>query len=132
MLTQLRIEHIATVDTLELSFTQGLSVITGESGAGKSLLFQAIHLLLGKPSATDLIRTGQDAALVEGCFHLTGPQSDLIQSFTEGDPELIIYRKLHRERGNTIKINNQTVTLKTLKAVAQDVRLLWVNMNISR
>lgn len=70
MLRYLKIRHLATIDALEVEFEPGLNVLTGETGAGKSILIEAVNLLLGSRASGDLVRTGEDAADVQGVFEL--------------------------------------------------------------
>ena len=65
MLTHLQIRDLAIVDALELDFTGGLTVLTGETGAGKSIVVEAVGLLMGGRASSDLVRTGADSALIQ-------------------------------------------------------------------
>lgn len=82
MLVELRIRDFAILESLSLPFTGGLNVLTGETGAGKSIIVGALSLLVGERAHADLIRTGADRATVEGEFDLTG-RSDLLSRFDE-------------------------------------------------
>ena len=66
MLEELRIQNFAIIDSLELTFTAGLNVITGETGAGKSIIIDAVELLLGNKADSAFIRTGAERAIIEG------------------------------------------------------------------
>ena len=92
MLRFLRIKHLAVIDSVEVEFDPGLNVLTGETGAGKSILVEAVGLLLGGRASGDLVRTGEDAATIEAIFesggrraarpardHRAGPQPRLHQ-----------------------------------------------------
>ena len=92
MLRFLRIKHLAVIDSVEVEFDPGLNVLTGETGAGKSILVEAVGLLLGGRASGDLVRTGEDAAAIEAIFesggrrapgpprnHRAGPQPRLRQ-----------------------------------------------------
>src|SRR5947208_16381827 len=68
MLTELRIKNFAIIETLTLPLARGFNVLSGESGAGKSIIVGAVGLLLGERASTDLIRTGAERATVEGVF----------------------------------------------------------------
>ena len=72
MLRFLRIRQLAVIDELEVEFGPGFNVLTGETGAGKSILVGAVGLLLGDRAAADLVRTGEDAAAVEAIFESDG------------------------------------------------------------
>ena len=70
MLEELRIQNFAVIDRLELRFGAGFNVITGETGAGKSILIDAVELLLGRRADPDFVRAGSDRSLVEGVIRL--------------------------------------------------------------
>src|SRR5207247_10256667 len=72
MLRFLRIQHLAVIDSAEVEFEPGLNVLTGETGAGKSILVGAVGLLLGGRASGDLVRTGEDSAVVEAVFDHRG------------------------------------------------------------
>src|SRR5688572_33344474 len=72
MLRFLRIKHLAVIDSVELEFDPGLNVLTGETGAGKSILVGAVSLLLGGRASGDLVRTGEQVATVEAIFESAG------------------------------------------------------------
>ena len=70
MLSHLQIENIALIDQLSIEFGQGLNIITGETGTGKSIVIDSINLLLGERADRDLIRAGKETAYIEGIFNL--------------------------------------------------------------
>lgn len=72
MLRLLNIVNFAVIDRLQVEFRQGLNVLSGETGSGKSILIDALGLLLGERSSPDFIRTGEDRAFVEGVFDIEG------------------------------------------------------------
>ena len=72
MLRELKIQNIAIIDTLEISFVEGLNVISGETGAGKSIIIGAVGLLLGDRASSDIIRSSEETAVVEALFDITG------------------------------------------------------------
>src|SRR5512144_476754 len=72
MLKELNIKNLAIIDQLRVEFTPGLCVFTGETGAGKSIVVDALNLALGERASADLIRTGADEAVVEAAFELNG------------------------------------------------------------
>jgi DNA repair protein RecN (Recombination protein N) len=75
MLRFLRIRHLAVIDAVEVEFGPGFNVLTGETGAGKSILVQAVGLLLGGRASADLVRTGEEAASVEAIFEFSGRET---------------------------------------------------------
>jgi len=74
MLRFLRIQHLAVIDSVEVEFDPGLNVLTGETGAGKSMLVEAVGLLLGGRASGDLVRTGEDVAAIEAIFENSGEE----------------------------------------------------------
>ena len=78
MLVELSISNIAIIESLRLQFGAGLSVLTGETGAGKSIIIDAVSLLLGGRASADLIRTGSDSAFVEGVFALANGDTQIV------------------------------------------------------
>ncbi|RPI49343.1 MAG: DNA repair protein RecN, partial [Acidobacteria bacterium] len=72
MLRFLRIDHLAVIDAVQVEFEPGLNVLTGETGAGKSMLVEAVGLLMGGRASADLIRTGESQASVQGVFEIGG------------------------------------------------------------
>lgn len=118
MLLSLSISNIATVDHLEVNFQRGLTVITGESGAGKSVLLKALGLVLGNRADTQTIRPGTDQAEIHGSFSLNdSPDAkhwlkihDLLQ-----DNECLLRRVITREGRSKAYINNRPVPLHDLK-----------------
>ena len=122
MLNDLNIKNFAIIDELHLSFDEGLNIISGETGAGKSIIIGAVSLLLGDRATTDMIRTQADTATVEACFDVSmnKPLRDKIaeMGFTDGD-ELIIRRMISHAGKNRAFINGQTATLMNLSAVSE-------------
>jgi len=122
MIRELSIKNLALIDELTISFGQGFSVFTGETGAGKSILVGAISLLLGDRASAESIRSGCTDAEITGVFELrskTGPLRTLIAdaAITIEDNTLIIRRILTRNGPNRIYINQAPVPLSTLKSI---------------
>lgn len=124
MLRDLRIANFAIIDELRVSFEEGLNVISGETGAGKSILIGAVSLLLGDRAAADMIRTQTDAATVEALFDIQGNralQEKLARmGFSSGD-DLVIRRVISRSGKNRAQINGQMATLANLAAVSESL-----------
>ncbi|MDD3113171.1 MAG: AAA family ATPase, partial [Candidatus Izemoplasmatales bacterium] len=121
MLKQLEIRHFAIIDHLKLDFQPGLTVITGETGAGKSILIDAVSLLLGDRASQDMIRSGADKATVSGCFEFFNDQiPSLLRQWNIPlrKNELFISREITIQNKNTIRINDQLVSLQQLKSLA--------------
>jgi DNA repair protein RecN (Recombination protein N) len=117
MLVHLAITDFAIIKHLDLSLREGLTILSGETGAGKSIVINAINLILGGRSSADLIRTGCSEAVVEGLFALP-EDPDLAGLLTDAgirfDGELLIKRIISREDRNKIFINGALATLQTL------------------
>lgn len=120
MLTELHVKNIALIEEVDLFFENGLNVITGETGAGKSLLMGAVDITLGGKFSPDMIRSGADSALVELVF--TTDDEEVISKLREKgydieDGEIIISRKL--TNGRTVsRINGESCTAAILKETA--------------
>ncbi len=124
MLNELAIKKFAIIDDLRISFHSGLNVLTGETGAGKSIIIQAVSLLLGARASADLVRTGEDAAELEAGFDIA-PNSEpaLLLSDQGMDPGegLIIRRVIHRSGTSRVFINSRQSTLEFLKQVTRNL-----------
>lgn len=123
MLQNLHVKNLALIDEIEVDFSEGLNILTGETGAGKSIVLGSINLALGGKYSADMLRRGADFGLVELTFHITN--EDLIKKLHEMDifPEdnqIIISRKLMEGR-SVSRINGETVTLSKLKSVAEEL-----------
>ena len=124
MIQSLRLQNFITISTVECSFLDGFSVFTGESGAGKSVLFQALYGLLGQSLSSSLIRQGESMAELEGVFQLeNGPVPEFLESLVDESGNLVIYRRLHVSKPALIQVNAKTVTLKTLKLIGQHLAI---------
>lgn len=117
MLAEIYVENFALIENLQIEFHEGLNIITGQTGAGKSLLTDAVGMLLGGKSDKDLIRQGTGKALVEGTF--SGPFSAAVQTFCRengviGDT-LVVSREMSCEGKNTVRLNGRRITLSLLE-----------------
>lgn len=124
MLSGLIIQNIALIDRVEISLGEGFNVITGETGAGKSILVDALGLLLGARADKELVRIGTAKACVEGIFLLSG--KDNIQVCKEfgieiEDEMLIIRREITADGKSMIRINGHAVTLSQLRAISMNL-----------
>ena len=120
MLTTLRIQNLAVIAECDIEFNAGFTVLTGETGAGKSIVIDAISLLMGHPGDEGLIRTGADSAVVEGSFLLPHSSPELT-ALMEGSDELIVYRRVSRGKPAINRINGQAIPLKQLRQVMKSV-----------
>ena len=105
MLRFLRIRHLAVIDSVEVEFDPGLNVLTGETGAGKSILVEAVGLLLGGRAASDLVRTGEDAASIEAIFE-------------SGGEELIVRREITAQGRSRAYVNGTLATAGALRELS--------------
>ena len=122
MLTDLSIRNIAIIDALHLSFREGLTVLTGETGAGKSIIIDAVGLIMGARANSDLIRTGHDEATVEAIFDISLlPQirQQLEEAGLEAGSELLVKRSISRSGKNRIFINGGMATLTLLTDISR-------------
>jgi len=123
MLETLRIKNIAVIDSAEIPFKPGLNILSGETGAGKSIVLEAISLILGSRATTDLIRAECDEAVVEGLFDLTDlpwMQERLTQLGFDGDTqELLIKRTVARTGKHRIHVNGELSTLTILQNLCE-------------
>ena len=120
MLVTLTVQNLAIIDNLSVDFSEGMTVLTGETGAGKSLIIDAIDLLFGRRASTDLIRYGETKAIIEGVFSETPPAAKNLLGESEDD-YLVLRREIHANGKSLCKINNITVTLAQLSAVADEL-----------
>jgi DNA repair protein RecN (Recombination protein N) len=122
MLKVLRIKNFAIIDELEVAFQDGLNVITGETGAGKSIIIGAVSLILGDRASSDQIRTSEDSASVEALFSMEDNpdlQQKLEQLGFDPQPELVIRRVISRSGKNRVYINGQTANLGMLASLSE-------------
>ena len=125
MLKFLHIENIAVIEQTDIEFKSGFNVLTGETGAGKSILIDAINAVLGERTSKDLIRTGCDSALVSAVFGDLNNQT--VNALNDNDitPDddgnIVITRKLSLTGKGIIKINNIPVTATVLKEIAKNL-----------
>ena len=124
MLNDLSITNFAIIDELHVSFDEGLNIISGETGAGKSILIGAVSLLLGDRATAEMIRTQTDTATVEALFNIEGNKSlqeKLAEMGFQPTSELIIRRVISRTGKNRAQINGQMATLANLAAISESL-----------
>lgn len=125
MLTELRIENFAIIDRLDLTFGRGLNVITGETGAGKSILIDAVELLLGGKADPSFIRSGAEKAVIEGTFALYDRAQALIVPVLEREDlldadtptEIVISREVRTTGRSAARVNGISVNLDVLSEI---------------
>ena len=122
MLISLHIENLAVVKSLDIDFTAGFMALTGETGAGKSIIIDSIGLLLGEKADRELIRTGETFAMVSGVFSRLALETlSALSDFgitLEQDESILIQRNISNDGRSTVKINGRTVTLSLLREIA--------------
>ena len=120
MLIQLDIENVAVIERASIEFGNGLNIITGETGAGKSLLINSLNMVLGSRSNRDLIREGAEYARVSGIFFCMEIDELLSENeITTDDGNIIITRKLYRDGRNVCHINGCAVNVSVLKSIGE-------------
>ena len=122
MLCQLSIENIALIDKLELELKNGLNILSGETGAGKSIIIDSLNFVLGERADKSLIRFGTDKASVEAVFedYLTPSIKDCLDDLgIEAEDVLILRRKMSADGKNECRINGRISTLSALKSLTE-------------
>ena len=130
MLAELRLENYAVIDNVAIEFAAGLNLLTGETGAGKSILIDALGLLLGEKASSDVIRTGAERAVVAAVFESDGVAARAIEGILETnglDAEngsLILRREIAPGGKGRVFINNQPATVAVLKQIAPHLAVI--------
>ena len=115
MLSLLHIENIAVIERADISFDQGFNVLTGETGAGKSIVIDAISAILGERAYRDMIRTGTNKASVRAVFTDVPELPWFAENGVEYDAETIIQREIHLDGRNVCRVNGTLVTVSILR-----------------
>src|SRR5581483_8277512 len=124
MLVELRLENYAIVDHLVVEFGPRLNLLTGETGAGKSILIDALALLLGEKASPEVIRTGSDRAIVTAIFEVEGKTAKEVEALLEKNgldsetDSVILRREIVAGGKGRVFINNQPATVAVLKELA--------------
>lgn len=125
MLQKLKIKNIALIENLNIDFENGLNVITGETGSGKSIIIDSINFLLGARADKSLIRYGEEKAKVEGVFSVDETSSQIVDCFNlldiEPESTMIISRTMSSQGKSEIKVNGENVSLNVLKKIAENL-----------
>ncbi len=123
MLTELRIHNFAIIDKLDLRFGPGLIILTGETGAGKSIILDAVVMLIGGKADPTFVRTDSDAAFVEGVYQLKGPERESVHFILQredlmDDPNYVVLTREVRKEGRSVaRVNGRTVNVSLLKEI---------------
>lgn len=122
MLRELDIRNFAIIDTLSVSFSEGMTVLTGETGAGKSIIIDAVHLLAGGRGSQEFIRHGSKKAEIEGLFTIDDPLHPVFRKLTEfgiesSEGDIVLRRELNEKGRNVCRINGKLVTISILREI---------------
>lgn len=125
MLQTLTIKQFAIIDELEINFGNGLTVLSGETGSGKSIIIDAIGQLIGMRASSDFVRHGEKKATIEGIFDIDN-NPEVIRTLNELEVDadedfLIVKREIFSSGKSLCKVNNQTVTLHDLRLIMQEL-----------
>jgi DNA repair protein RecN (Recombination protein N) len=127
MLLELRVENYAVIDQVAVEFAPGLNLLTGETGAGKSILIDSLALLLGDKASTDVIRHGAEKAVIACVFEIDGPAAQRIGQTLETngidseDSQLILRREISASGKGRVFVNNQPASVAVLRQLAPDL-----------
>ena len=112
-LRELTVENLAVVESVRLPLRDGFTVLTGETGAGKSLVVDAVALVLGARAATDQVRSGTDAARVEAIFDAPAMPDDhaMHDVVAAGEGSVVIRREVGADGRSIVRVNDRTVTV---------------------
>jgi len=131
VLTELRLENYAVIDNLVVEFGHGLNLLTGETGAGKSILIDALALLLGEKASSDVIRAGAERAVVSAVFEAEGAAEKALSNILEsngldesGDGSFILRREIAAGAKGRVFINNQPATVSVLRLLAPHLAII--------
>lgn len=126
MLNELSIRNFAIIESLSVSFNKGLTVLTGETGAGKSIIIDAIHLLVGSRGSAEFVRHGEDKAEIEGLFFIEGEQHPCYAKAAEfgieiEDGMIVLRRDISASGKSVCRINGKLVTIAVLREVGSSL-----------
>lgn len=126
MLATLQIKDFAIIDQVELSFDQGMTTLTGETGAGKSIIIDAISVLVGGRGSTDFIRTGAKKLSLQGLFDISSQQQALLETLAQYDIEpdgttLLLEREISQSGRNVCRVNSKLVTTNSLRSIGEQL-----------
>lgn len=125
MLTELRIQNFAIIDDLRFRLDSGFTVLTGETGAGKSIIIDAVEMLLGGRADSTMVRSGAEAAIIDGAFRLDPSIQEEVNQILEresllDDPEfLTLGREIRRQGRNICRANGRTINLNLLRELGE-------------
>lgn len=121
MLTELHIKNFALIDEVRINPHEGFNVLTGETGAGKSIIVDALGAVIGARTGSDVVRTGEEKCFIQAVFDIAGNNTtvDNLQrfGFDIEDNTLIISREITKQGKSTVRINGQVTTASILKDI---------------
>ena len=118
MLKELTIKNFAIIEDITIFFDDGMTALTGQTGAGKSLIIDSIGLLLGERADGDMIRYGSKKASIKGVFEVTNDNArKILDQYDIMGKEITIYREINDNSKNVIRVNDKNITLNQLKAI---------------
>lgn len=122
MLRKLHIKNFAIIDNLTIDFDSGLNVLTGETGSGKSIIIEALGVVLGGRSNKEMIKTGSNSAYVEALFYVDSNIKNKLDEFgIEYDELLVISREIYVSQPSVARVNNKIVTNNVLNAITSNL-----------
>ncbi|MGD8993208.1 MAG: DNA repair protein RecN [Desulfobacterales bacterium] len=124
MLKELTIRNFAIIDDLHIGFSDGLTILSGETGAGKSIILNAVNLLLGSRAATDLVRNGAESAELEALFEIAASSrvANIMSAHGYNPSEgLLVRRIIARNDANRVYLNDRMATIQLLNAITENL-----------
>lgn len=124
MLANLRIENFAIIEDIDISLNKGMNVLVGETGAGKSIIIDALNLLTGKRSSFDKVRNEEKKAIIEGTFIFDTDfinNHESLKEYIDENNTLIITRSLLASKSSIVRINGETSSLQVLSSLMKDI-----------
>ena len=114
MISTLHIKNIGIIDDLSINLNEGLNILTGETGAGKTLIIDSLGIISGERFSKEMIRNGEDYSYVEACLYLPNNENSI-------DGNIIVSREIYTNGRNMCKINGRMVTVNELKEFMQNI-----------
>jgi DNA repair protein RecN (Recombination protein N) len=126
LLIELSIKNFAIIEKQTVSFDKGLTVLTGETGAGKSIIIDAIHLLVGGRGSFEFVRHGEEKAEIEGLFHIDEMEHPIVKKTSEfgieiEDGMVVLRREISKNGKSVCRINGKLVTISTLREIGATI-----------
>ena len=119
MLIRLRVKNYALIADMDVSFGGGLNILTGQTGAGKSILIGSLNLILGEKASSEMVRSGEEEALIEASFDIVGKIPNSLSSYVCAGEPILLKRQVIRGGRSYAFINDHQVTIGKLKKVGE-------------